>query len=379
VCVELKVVGDIFLKTKSQNNTDPFYLLKDTLRKSDIVFGNLETTVTKCDAPRIEKAVSLRTDPENLSFLNESKFSIVNLAHNHILDYGEDGAMETMEHLQKTGISHIGIGRDIQECTKEVGFKIKDKTIAFIGFYMEGISLSTTKICIADANEQLIRFRISELTKKYDFVIVSLHWGTENVFYPSPEQQSLARACIDEGASVIIGHHPHRLQGIEKYRNGIIFYSLGNFNFMPCGVRLSPYPNLSCIANITLRQDNTIHYSLTPVEIDKHFNPTQITAEEYLIEFEKHMSAISEPSQDEINKWWWFGEIAKPYLLENGKSFCTRIRRYGIKHLCQMLCWFVSPFVIKCYIGILFRLFRKIASLLINFSKIKCFAFFVVV
>jgi len=350
-------VGDVFLQSK-RGNTDPFTQVRDVFSQADIVFANLEAPITTNNIAGIEKAFPLSISPENISFLKQANVSIVNLAHNHILDFGDNGALETFNHLEKARIPYIGAGHSISECMREVVFKIKNATVAFAGFYLGGLNLSTKKVCIAGTDEQLVMYRISELKRKYDFVVVSLHWGTENVFYPSPEQQVFARTCIDEGASVIIGHHPHRLQGIEKYKKGLIFYSLGNFNFMPCGVGLSPYPNLSCIADIELFEDKNISYNLTPIEINEDYWPVPITTGQDCFEFENHIFYISKPLQEGIDKWWWFGEIAKPYLVGNGKSFLIRIRRYGIKHLYQMIRWLSSRFVIKCYLGIVLRWLR---------------------
>jgi poly-gamma-glutamate synthesis protein (capsule biosynthesis protein) len=354
----LKAVGDIFLNTRNNNGENLFVSVEGILNKCDIVFGNLETTATKHITPAFEKSVSIRTGPENISFLKQANFSIVNLAHNHMLDYGDEGALETFDCLDMVRIPYIGAGRSINECVKEVVFKIRNVAVAFAGFYTDGLALSTDKVHVAGVDEQLVRYRISELKEKYDFVIVSLHWGTENVFYPSPEQQVFARICIDEGASVIIGHHPHRLQGIEKYKRGLIFYSLGNFNFMPCGVGLSPYPNLSCIADIKLCDDQSISYSLIPVQINDDYCPAPIADGQDRFKFENHISYISEPLQEGIDKWWWYGEIAKPYLIGNGKSFIIRIKRHGIKHFYQMIRWLCSRFAVKCYIGIVLRWLR---------------------
>lgn len=240
-------VGDIFLQTKN-GEYSPFFFVEDALRKADIVFGNLEVPATESENQSLEKAFSLKTLPENVSFLKEANFSIVNLANNHICDYGTTGTIETLEHLSNNGIQFIGVGQNIHDCLKEVVYKIKNITIAFIGFYTGGENLSSDGIYVAEMNRQLVLYRIAELKSQYHFVIVSFHWGTENVFYPSPEQQVFARECIDVGASLIIGHHPHRLQGIERYNNVVIFYSLGNFNFMMCGIGLSRHPELSAIS-----------------------------------------------------------------------------------------------------------------------------------
>lgn len=352
-------VGDIFLQTKD-GEYSPLFFVEDVLKNADIVFGNLEVPITNVKCPALQKAVLLKTYPENLSFLTKANFSIVvNLANNHILDYGFPGAIETVNHLKNGNIHCVGVGRNMSECLREVIFKTNDRTIAFIGFYVGGEGLSSDSIYIAGMDQQVVHYRIAELKAKYDFVIVSFHWGIENVFYPSPEQQVFARECIDEGASVIIGHHPHRFQGVEEYNGGLIFYSLGNFNFRPCGVGLSPYENLSAIADITLHKEGRVEHSLVPVKIGDDYAPRIIMDDQELALFQFHIESISLPLISGIEKWWWYGEIAKPYLVGNGKSFLVRIRRYGVKHLYRMVRWLGSRFVIKCYVGIILRWLRR--------------------
>ncbi len=163
--------------------------------------------------------------------------------------------------------------------------------------------------------------RVSELKEKYDRVVVSFHWGRESVFYPSPEQQAFARYCIDEGASVVIGHHPHYVQGIEEYKQELIFYSLGHFNFWQFNMPTSYHHRFSCIANIILEKDRAT-YEMIPIMDDDNCYPRPITSPEGRSRFSTHIENISRPLASGVDKWWWwFGEIEKPYLLNNAGFF----------------------------------------------------------
>lgn len=130
---------------------------------------------------------------------------------------------------------------------------------------------------------------------------------------------------------------------------------MGNFNFQPCGVGISPYSNLSAIVNILFNDDGTVTYELIPIKIDKNYCPRPINNNEMMMEFQTHISSISDCLRSNSDKWWWFGEIARPYLIGNGKGFLDRIRRYGRKHFFQMLQWFLSRFVLKCFMGLVLR------------------------
>ena len=88
-------------------------------------------------------------------------------------------------------------------------------------------------------------------------------------------------------------HHPHRLQGIEEYDKGVIFYSLGNFNFEMCGTGISPHPELSVIADITLHDDGRVTHTLMPIKVDNEYRPKPIAEPEQLLEFHMHISNIS--------------------------------------------------------------------------------------
>lgn len=185
-------VGDIFLQTKDSGN-NPLCFVEEVLKNADIVFGNLEAAVTKIQNQSIEKAFSLKALPENLSFFKKANFSIVNLANNHICDYGTTGTIETLEHLSNNGIQFIGVGQNIHDCLKEVVYKIKNITIAFIGFYTGGENLSSDGIYVAEMNRQLVLHRILELKSQYHFVIVSFHWGYRKRFLPFTRAASFCK------------------------------------------------------------------------------------------------------------------------------------------------------------------------------------------
>ena len=107
-----------------------------------------------------------------------------------------------------------------------------------------------------------------------DIVAVSLHWGTENVFYPSPDQIKLARSFIDAGASLVLGHHPHVVQGVEIYKNGLIAYSLGNFQFEADPRKsIREETRQSIILSIHLNKNNVESYKMIPVKIDENLSP----------------------------------------------------------------------------------------------------------
>jgi poly-gamma-glutamate synthesis protein (capsule biosynthesis protein) len=150
------------------------------------------------------------------------------------MDFGGEALLETFRHLSSNGIAWIGAGENVSEARKMALYSVKGKKIAFLGY-----SLTQPIEFFADKNrpgtapgyEKLVASDIKSARQQADYVIVSFHWGKEATDTVQPYQRDTAHKAIEAGADVIIGHHPHVLQGIEHYKNGLIFYSLGNFVF----------------------------------------------------------------------------------------------------------------------------------------------------
>ncbi|PKP61716.1 poly-gamma-glutamate biosynthesis protein [Candidatus Atribacteria bacterium HGW-Atribacteria-1] len=346
--INLLAVGDISLKTR--NNKLPFEKVKEIFKDKDILFGNLETVLSN-QGRETEKAVSLYTSPDKVNYLKGVGFDILNIANNHIMDLGIEGFNETLKVLTKNNINFIGARNKFERnylIVEKQGIKS-----SFLSYTEDGFSLPEKNVWINKLEPKDIIRDIFFVKQQCDLIIVSLHWGIENVFYPSPQQIDLAHKIIDSGATIILGHHPHVIQGIERYKNGLIAYSLGNFQFDP-SISYSPN-NYSFILLIELTKDGLQAYDINPVKIDDEFIPYVPTEEEQ----EEIRQFISEKSQHinngSITRQWWFEQIAGEYLSGNMKSFIIRIKRFGFRHFLQCIRWLISPFVIRCYIGFLLK------------------------
>lgn len=353
--MKLYAVGDIFLKTK--DNRNPFENVNKLWEDKDILFGNLEVVLSDKGKAK-QKSVIINTDPKNVKYLKNEGFDVLNIANNHIMDFGEAGFCETIENLKKNDLKYIGAAKT-QDSARTI-LNVKDTNFGFLGYHIGGIFDSTEKIVINTLQEEKILSDILKLKNKCDYIIVSLHWGIENVYLPSPDQIKLARKLIDSGASIVLGHGPHVVQGIEKYNEGIIAYSLGNFNFVN-SMTTKAKTNLSIILSIEL-SNSQIEYNTIPVIIDNNFKPTSLSSH-IENEFSDSIKKLSEMIENNnINENYFFENIATEYLSSNLKSFIKRIKKYGIKHLLQCLLWLVSPFNIKCYFGIIRKKFKKIGN-----------------
>jgi len=200
--------------------------------RADINMINLEHPITLSDDPE-EKEFTFKMHPRYLRLMEKGNINLVNAANNHIYDFGIPGIDDTIEYLDSVNIAYVGIGKSLQEAREPVIFNVKDKTLGFLGYFGGAgqFAATDTSSGLAPRYPSFIFQDIRAVSPEVDYVIVSFHWGIENERYPEEWQTELGRASIDAGADLVVGHHPHVLQGIEIYNGGIIAYSLGNFIF----------------------------------------------------------------------------------------------------------------------------------------------------
>ena len=232
----------------------------ELFNSGDIVFGNLEAPLSDLTDRIGFDADFFRGDPNAGVALKQSNFSVLSVANNHIMEHGNGSFQKTINNLLQNEIIPIGMNNNIKLIKKN------NYCIAFLAysFIEDGIKkplynkIETLEKIIADINS----IRIDA-----DFIILSLHWGDEYVPFPSPSQVSLGRRLIDSGADIILGSHPHVLQGYEIYKNRPIIYSLGNFIFENTFI---PNTRYSAIACIELDDNNgKINLKMIPVILDK--------------------------------------------------------------------------------------------------------------
>jgi poly-gamma-glutamate synthesis protein (capsule biosynthesis protein) len=173
--------------------------------------------------------------------------------------------------------------------------------------------------------------------------------------YPSPAQIDLARRLVDAGATLILGHHAHTIQAIERYHGGLIAYSLGMFQFDP------RWPHNVSEEAIMLSVDLCAggvvgEHRTTPLVVGGDFVPRPAEDERIL----SFVDDISRPVADGTLTWSrWFEEVAPAYMRMNLESYRYRVRRNGILPLLEMGAWFCTPFCLRCCAGLVRRRFRR--------------------
>lgn len=213
----------------------PFVQMRQLFSGSQIVFGNLEGPLTDRGTPDQDKKFLFRSPPGKVSTaLKNAGFNVVSLANNHTLDYGVEGLAQTIEALETVGIKYAGAGMNLRLARQPATFQVSGQRVSILAYSMtlpETFYAGRNNAGTAFGHENHVREDVIAARKQADIVLVSFHWGQEGKTELREYQIRLAHLAIDSGASAVIGHHPHILQGIERYKDGVIIYSLGNFTF----------------------------------------------------------------------------------------------------------------------------------------------------
>lgn len=239
---------------------------------SDYTFGNLETTISNHNYKNNDlRSLEMRGSPRVIHELKNIKLNIVNIANNHSMQHGEDTFEDTVNLLKMTGIKCIGVNDGNEWSSSPVKVEKNGIKIGFLGYSFETDKYNKEQMKYAYGIPSDIKADITKLRSEVDYLIVSYHWGLEFMDRPSVSNIRLAHQTIESGADVILGHHPHVLQGIENYKDGIIFYSLGNFVFdMNWDKRFQQ----SIVVKLTFSKSRKISYEITPIYINNNYQPT---------------------------------------------------------------------------------------------------------
>jgi len=252
-------VGDVWI-----NRSDPegaFSHVASLLRSADITFGNGEAVYTRRGVNMYSLVENQPCDPANIKGLAYAGFDVLNLAHNHIFDWGITGVQDTIDGIKQYGIEVFGAGLNIEEARKPAVLERKGNRVGFLGYWcgdppearaakgkpgaayvkihthyepavpLSGAPAEVFTFANPDSLAEMVR-DIRKLRPLCDVLVVSLHTGLLHVpIKIAMHDQQLARAAIDAGADVVLGHHAHILKGIEFYRSKPIFYGLCNLVF----------------------------------------------------------------------------------------------------------------------------------------------------
>jgi poly-gamma-glutamate synthesis protein (capsule biosynthesis protein) len=258
----------------------PFAEVRRFFNGAHIVIGNLEGPLTTRGKAEQDKTYVFRSPPDKVGqALRNAGFTAVSLANNHTLDFGADGLAQTIEALEAVGIAHIGAGPNLKDARKPVFVETAGTRVALLAYSLtlpEHFYAEANKPGTAFGHEAHVRADVTAARKQADIVLVSFHWGQEGKTTLREYQTRLGHVAIDSGAAAVFGHHPHILQGIERYKDGVILYSLGNFTFGS----YSKDAQVSAVAELTFDGPRVAALRLYPINVNNfevEFQPKPLT------------------------------------------------------------------------------------------------------
>jgi poly-gamma-glutamate synthesis protein (capsule biosynthesis protein) len=279
--MRVAAVGDIMMGDSShflgrgvgthlrrRDAADPFGFVRGGIESADLVFGNLESPLTAdCGGNSWNRVY--RGPAESARVLRLGRSTVLNTANNHSFDHGPDVAMGTRAILERAGISHIGGRSGASTRVDEVGICAGGLMIQFLATSVIRDRMSPAVDLSACARDICARLRAGTA----DVRIVSLHWGDEYVSFPSPVQIAAARAIVDAGAHLILGHHSHVLQPVVKMGNALVAFSLGNFLFDHTWTRDT---QVGGILDVDLDPSGVQSWNFSPTRAGSDFSPRPV-------------------------------------------------------------------------------------------------------
>jgi poly-gamma-glutamate synthesis protein (capsule biosynthesis protein) len=275
--ITVVAVGDVSLargvKTAVDEGTNPFDSVRDVVIPADLAICNLECALTEETEHVPGKGpygggTYLAGCPSSAGLLADAGFDIICLANNHTMDYGVTGLEDTMDALDSAELARCGAGFNDEEARVPAVIDVDGFIVycfAFSEVEPRFFSAGPDTGGVAWLNRATVLNAITTAKKKADLIVVSIHWGTEGAAEPTYAQKNMARAMVDAGADVLLGHHAHVPGPVETYNGAIIAYGLGNFVFD------TVFPSRRASSLLTIYVDKRtgpLGYTLTPVRIE---------------------------------------------------------------------------------------------------------------
>lgn len=301
--ISILAVGDIMLSREvaariNKNNPDyPFDNTSKLTTNADLTIGNLESPFTYGKSDTNQNSMVFGAELKSVEGLKNAGFDGVNLANNHFSNQGIDGMNLTFDTLNNNGIGYFGAGRNFTEAHTPLIKNIDNVKIALLGYTDKDVlpansiaTDSTPGVAEMDVNQ--VKLDIAEAKTKADIIIISMHSGYEYTPYANSRQIEFAHTAIDNGADIVIGHHPHVVQATETYKGKTIIYSLGNFVFdQPWSVETQQ----GIIAKIKFENNNLTKMELIPFHIYDWSQPSILINDE--LEYRSILNRIQAASK----------------------------------------------------------------------------------
>ncbi len=280
------VMGDRKMATFLDKNggAAAFEGVKPYFEGAHIGFVNLEGAISDTGSRNTVKEYTFRSRVALIDGLTSAGIDVVSLANNHVLDYRWAALADCISRLDSAGIKHAGAGKDFDTASAPVILDTPAGKVSMIAVSQITASFASTSsrpgtyYVSEDSISKALLAKVTEASQQSDFVVVSIHWGVEYKTVANSKQTSLAHALIDAGADLVLGHHPHVVQGMEIYKDRLIVYSLGDFVFH----HYSRITGEAFVLQVSLPRDGSAPYgTLTPVYLtDSHGVPEVVTGKD---------------------------------------------------------------------------------------------------
>jgi poly-gamma-glutamate synthesis protein (capsule biosynthesis protein) len=290
------VVGDVMLGrnvgARSAAAGDPSYALRPMARRlaaADVTVGNLESTLSTQDRPT-QGSDSFAADPRVRAGLRAAGFDALGLANNHAGDYGDRALVQTVGLLRDAGLRPFGAGRDLAEARRAVVVRRHGISVGFIGFNAIGetpgagpgtpganaVSMPPRTGPLDRTELARVLADVRRLARRVDVVVVMPHWGTQYTARPEPVQERVARDLVRAGADLVVGGHPHWVQGASLVGDALVVQSLGNFVF---DMDFMPETQEGLVLEATFWDDELKGVRFVPYRIGADYAPRVVTAD----------------------------------------------------------------------------------------------------
>ena len=278
--ITLRFVGDIML-SRSVGDTMrvldnwlwPFERIASVTRDADLTFGNLETTISSRGFAS-GCGFCFRADPRVVTGLTFAGFDVLSVANNHIWDYGLPAFEDTLTNLASAGISAVGGGDSLTSARNPVIRTVGNTKIAYLAYtdlLPQSAQATETRAGANRYAPSAMQEDVARARLLADIVIVSFHTGIEYETKHSLEQERIYQTAIDDGADLVVGHHPHVVQELERYKNGWIMYSLGNFIF---DQNWSDATRRGAMLYVLVRDNHILSVASRAIDISHQYQPS---------------------------------------------------------------------------------------------------------
>jgi len=332
--ITLVAVGDLLLggsatATLRQQGADyPFAATAALLQGANIAIANLEAPLTDGGEAVVDKTYTFRVPTTTAAAIQRAGLDVLTLANNHMGDYGPQGVLDTRAALRPYGLRAVGAGANLAEARRPSAIATRGGKVGFLAYsntLPTDFYASASRPGTAPGWPDLVRADIKKLKPFVDYIVVSFHWGAEKMPAPKDYQRLYAHLAIDAGADVVIGHHPHVLQGAERYKNGAIFYSLGNYAFGSW----SRNAQIGGLARIVLDNGQVQSAALLPLNVANHevqFQPRPLADDAaFGNEFNAQCAPLGAVASRQADGFWNLQPLPEPTPAQLAKAGKTEL------------------------------------------------------